>query len=210
MAKGFTILPKKGIKLTPGKEGKLLPEEGKFAIYGKKKPRLMPAKPGRKSQLAGYGAVNRYLGKGGRKVISRVYSKKYRMIPSGSKTYAVRIAGEKFRIGGQINDAAIGWVSEEGQLTTLKDFRDSLISLDATTAGQEYGENVLVNLWDSLTLQEKAKVINEFADFDWAGMWTEFYPSGFRKDSKDNEPDITAQYDIYDDILMRIEYALAH
>ena len=208
MAKGFTILPKRGLNIVPGKEGKLLPEGSKFAIYGKKKPKLLPQKAGRKSQQGAYGAVNRYLAKGGRKVISKVYSSKYRRIPSGTKTYAVRIAGEKFTVGGQINENAIGWVSNEGQLTTLKDFRDSLIAIDSTTAGQAYGENVLTEMWDSLSLQEKAKIIDEFANFDWAGMWAEFYPSGFRKDGA--EPNIDLQFEIYDEIVERIEYALSH
>ena len=210
MAKGFSILPKRSVKLTPGKEGKLLPEGSKFAIYGKKKPRLMPQKAGRKSQAGAYGAVNRYLEKGGRKVIGKVYSTKYRRIPSGSKTYAVRIAGEKFTIDGKINDKAIGWISEEGQLTTLKDFRDSLISIDSTTAGKEFGENVLVSWWDSLSLQEKAKIINEFADYDWAGMWAEFYPSGYKKKGQKAEPNISKEYEIRDEIVERMEYALSH
>jgi len=205
--RGFTILPKKGINITPGKEGQLLPEGSKFSVYGKKKPTLTPRKGGRVAEKGAYGAVNRYFSKGGRKVISKVYSSKYRRIPSGSRTYAVRIAGEKFTVDGHINDSAIGWISESGQLTTLKDFRDSLISIDATTAGQAYGENVLVNMWDSLTLQEKAKIINEFADFDWAGMWAEFYPSGFAKDGSD--PNVDAQFEIYDEIVQRIEYALS-
>lgn len=208
MAKGFSILPKRSINITPGKEGKLLPEGSKFAIYGKKKPRLMPQKAGRKSQSGAYGAVNRYLEKGGRKVIGKVYSSKYRRIPSGSRTYAVRIAGEKLTYDGQINDMAVGWISDEGQLTTLKDFRDSLIAIDATTAGQAYGESVLTEMWDSLTLQEKAKIINEFANFDWSGMWAEFYPSGFKKDGA--EPNIDIQFEIYDEIVERIEYALSH
>lgn len=207
MARGFSVLPKRGIKLTPGKEGKLLPEGSKFAVYGKKKPKLLPRKGGRVAEKGAYGAVNRYFAKGGRKVISKVYSSKYRMIPSGERTFAVRIAGEKFRVNGQINDSAIGWVSESGQLTTLKDFRDSLISIDATTAGQAYGENVLTEMWDSLSLQEKAKIISEFADFDWAGMWAEFYPSGFAKDG--SEPNVDMQYQIYDEIVQRIEYALS-
>ena len=207
MARGFSVLPKRGIKLTPGKEGKLLPEGSKFAVYGKKKPKLLPRKGGRVAEKGAYGAVNRYFAKGGRKVISKVYSSKYRMIPSGERTFAVRIAGEKFRVNGQINDSAIGWVSESGQLTTLKDFRDSLISIDATTAGRAYGDNVLTEMWDSLSLQEKAKIINEFADFDWAGMWAEFYPSGFAKDG--SEPNVDMQYQIYDEIVQRIEYALS-
>ena len=206
MPKGFSITPKRGINIVPGKEGKLLPEGSKFAIYGKKKPKLLPQKSGRKSQMGAYGAVNRYLGKGGRKMISKVYSTKYRNIPSGANTYAVRIAGEKFKVNGQINEAAIGWVSKEGQLTTLKDFRDSLISIDATTVGKAYGDNVLVGMWDSLTVPEKARIIDEFADFDWAGMWAEFYPSGFKKDG--GEPNVDLQYEIYDEIVERIEYAL--
>ena len=209
MAKGFTILPKRGIRITPGKEGRLLPEAGKFAIYGKKKPRLLPQKRGRKAQKGSVGAVNRYLERGGRKVISRIYSSKYRQIPSGPNAYAVRIAGEKFRVNGQINESAVGWVSESGQLTTLKDFRDSLIAIDSTTAGQAYGENVLTEMWDSLSLQDKAKIINEFADYDWAGMWAEFYPSGFKKDGE-SEPNIDMQYEIYDEIIEKIEYALSH
>ena len=207
MAKGFSVLPKRGLKLTPGKEGKLLPEGSKFAVYGKKKPTLLPRKAGRVAEKGAYGAVNRYYAKGGRKVVSKVYSSKYRRIPSGDKTFAVRISGEKFTVDGKINDSAIGWVSESGQLTTLKDFRDSLISIDATTVGRAYGENVLVEMWDSLSLQEKAKIINEFADFDWAGMWAEFYPSGFSKDGSD--PNVDNQYMIYDEIVQRIEYALS-
>lgn len=206
MAKGFTITPKRGIKLTPGKEGKLLPETGKFSIYGKKKPQLLPSKPGRKSQLGGYGAVNRYYDQGGRKVIARVYSKKYRAVPAGSKTYAVRLAGEKFRINGEINEKAIGWVSESGQLTTLKDFRDSLISLDATTVGRAKGNNVLVRKWDALSFQEKAKIIDSFADYDWEGLWTDFYPSGFDKDNSD--PDVDKQYKLYDKFVLQMNHAL--
>lgn len=200
-AKGFTIKPKRDIGLLPGKEGKLLPEEGRFAIYGKTKPRLLPRKGGRVSTKGGWGAYNRYLGRGGRRVVEKVYSSKYRTVPSTEHTFAVRIAGEKMYIDGKINDRAIGWISEEGQLTTLKDFRDSLISIDATTAGQEYGENMLVGLWDSLTMSEKAKIIEEFRDFDWAAFWEEMYPSK-------GEADVETQFTNHDEIILRIEHAL--
>jgi len=199
--KGFSILPKKGINITPGKEGRLLPEEGRFAVYGRERPRLLPRKGGRVSTKGGWGAYNRYLGRGGRRVVERVYSSRYRAVPSGEHTYAVRIAGERMYIDGRINDRAIGWISEDGQLTTLKDFRDSLISIDATTAGQEYGDNVLVSLWDSLTMSEKAKVIEEFRDFDWAAFWEEMYPSK-------GEADIENQFTNHDEIIMRLEHAL--
>lgn len=198
---GFTIKPKTGLKILPGKEGRLLPEEGKFAIYGKTKPRLLPRKGGRVSTKGGWGAYNRYLGKGGRRVVSKVYSSKYRSVPSPEGMYAVRISGEKFYIDGKLNDRAIGWISEEGQLTTLKDFRDSLISIDATTAGQEYGSNVLTNLWDSLTIQDKAKIIAEFGDFDWASFWEEMYPSK-------GDADIENQFTNHDLVIMKIENAL--
>ena len=212
MPKGFTILPKRGIKITPGKEGKLLPEGSKFAVYGKKKPSLLPRKPGRVSEKGAYGAVNEYYKRGGRKVISKVYSTKYRRFPSSEKAYAVRIAGEKFMVDGVVNENAIGYVSASGQMTTFKDFRDSLIALDATTVGREYGENVLVGKWDSLTLQEKAKIIIEFADYDWAGMWTDFYPSGFKKKKNgdtEGEPDVDSQFKTYEEIVQRIDIALS-
>ena len=198
--KGFSIKPKRTIKITPGKEGKLLPEEGKFAIYGKKRPQLLPRKGGRVSTKGGYGAVNRYYGKGGRRMIEKVYSSRYRTVPGGTGTYAVRIAGEKMFINGELNDRAIGWVSEEGQLTTMKDFRDSLISIDATTAGSAE-EHPLTELWDSLSMRERADVVSEFRDFDWHAFWEEMYPSK-------GDADIERQFENYDLVIMKIERAI--
>ena len=116
-----------------------------------------------------------------------------------------KIGGEKMFIDGGINESAVGWLSESGQLTTAKDFRDSLIAIDNTTVGREWGENVLTSLWDDLTMAEKAQVVNEFADFDWAGFWAEMYPIAVRQGG---EPMVDRQYELYDEIVMRIERAL--
>lgn len=203
--KAISILPSRRISITPGKEGKLLPEGSKFTVYGKKKPKLLPTKFAGKAKTGPTAAVNRYMERGGRKIISKVYSKNYNIVRSGSKVYAVKIGGEKMFIDGGINESAVGWLSESGQLTTAKDFRDSLIAIDGTTVGREWGENVLTSLWDDLTMAEKAQVVNEFADFDWAGFWAEMYPIAVRQGG---EPMVDRQYELYDEIVMRIERAL--
>lgn len=203
--KAISILPSRKISLAPGKEGSLLPEGSKFSVFGKKRPKLTPSKSGGRARSGPTAAINRYLARGGRKVIAKVYSKNYNVVQSGTKVYAVKIHGEKMFVGGEINPNAIGWLSESGQLTTAKDFRDTLISIDSTTAGREWGENVLTNLWDDLTMAEKAAVVDEFADFDWAGFWAEMYPISVRSGG---EPMIDRQYELYDEIVMRIERAL--
>ena len=201
--KAISILPSRKISLVPGKEGKLLPESSKFTVYGRKKPKLLPSKPGGKAKKGALGAVNRYYNEGGRKLISKVFSNKYRVVRSGERTFAVRIAGEKMYVDGRLNDKAIGWLSESGQLTTAKDFRDSLIAIDNTQVGQENGKNVLTKMWDDLTMAEKARVIDEFADFDWADFWAEMYPLGIKGGA-----DVDNQFERYDDIVMRIQRAL--
>ncbi len=203
--KAIKILPSRKISALPGKEGKLLPEGSKFTVYGKKKPKLSPSKFAGKAKTGPLGAVNRYLEGGGRKVIGKIYSSKYTVVPSGADMYAVRIAGEKMYIDGRLNEAAIGWLSEEGQLTTAKDFRDSLIAIDNTTVGREWGENVLTELWDSLTTKQKAKIVNVFANFDWNEFWAEMYPHGIKGDAN-----IDRQYELYDEIKMRIDLALEY
>ena len=203
--KAINILPSRKISLGPGKEGSLLPDGSKFSVFGRKKPKLMPSKSGGRAKSGPTAAINKYLARGGRKIISKVYSKNYNVVQSGTKVYAVKIRGEKMFVDNAINESAVGWLSESGQLTTAKDFRDSLISIDATTVGREWGENVLTNLWDDLTMAEKAQVVNEFADFDWAGFWMEMYPIQVRQGG---EPMIDRQYELYDEIVMRIEKAL--
>ena len=197
--KAINILPSRKIKLTPGKEGKLLPEDSKFSVFGRKKPKLTPSKSGPTA------AINKYLARGGRKIISKVYSKNYNVVQSGTKVYAVKIYGERTWINGEINPNAIGWLSENGQLTTAKDFRDSLIAIDNTTVGKEWGENSLTEKWDSLTMAEKAQVVNEFADFDWEGFWGEMYPIPL---AKGGGGDVDRQYELYDNIIWRMDRAL--
>lgn len=203
--KAITILPSRKISLIPGKEGKLLPEDSKFSVFGRKRPKLTPSKSGGRAKSGPTAAINRYLANGGRKVISKVYSKNYNVVQSGTKVYAVKIYGEKTWINGEINPNAIGWLSESGQLTTAKDFRDSLIAIDNTTVGKEWGENSLTEKWDSLTMAQKAQVVNEFADFDWEGFWGEMYPIPL---AKGGEGDVDRQYMLYDNIIWRIDRAL--
>ena len=204
-SKAIRILPSRKISLTPGKEGKLLPENSKFSVFGKKKPKLTPSKSGGRARSGPTAAINRYLGRGGRKVIEKVYSKNYNVVQSGTKVYAVKIAGEKMFVDGAINPNAVGWLSESGQLTTAKDFRDSLIAIDNTTVGKEWGENTLTEKWDSLTMAQKAQVVNEFADFDWEGFWGEMYPIPL---AKGGGGDVDRQYELYDNIIWRMERAL--
>ena len=216
--KAINILPSRKISVLPGNEGRLLPEGSKFTVYGKKKPQISPSKFAGKTKTGPLGALNRYYEAGGRKVISKVYSTKYRTIPSGENTYAVRIAGEKMYVSGKIyingeltevdrmlNEKAIGLMSEYGQLTTLKDFRDSLIAIDNTTVGKEWGKNILTNMWDSLTIKQKVNIIDEFRDFDWAEFWAEMYPHGIK-----GEANVDRQYEKYDEIKMRIDIALGY
>ena len=81
--KAISILPSKKISLTPGKEGKLLPEGSKFSVFGKKRPKLTPSKSGGRARTGPTAAINRYLGRGGRKAIEKVYSKNYNEISYG-------------------------------------------------------------------------------------------------------------------------------
>lgn len=208
--KGISILPKKDIQLGIGREGALLPETSKFSVYGKKRPTIAPK--GGKGTTAKEGplqALNLYLEGGGRRVISKIFARSYKTIRSGQHTYAVRIAGEKLYYTDEngnrrMNEASYGWLSETGQLTTAKDFRDSLIALDATTVGSGYGDNILTNFWDSLSMYEKVKIIDEFHDYDWADLWSEMYPSGL----KDESPDVDRQFLKYNEVLEKIINAL--
>ena len=203
--KAITITPAKKLSILPGKEGKLLPEGSKFSVYGRKRLSLTATKFSGRATTGPLGSVNRYYQAGGRKVIQKIYSSKYTVVPSGADTYAVRIAGEKMYLDGRLNESAVGWLSEDGQLTTAKDFRDSLIAIDNTTVGQEYGANTLTKLWDSLSMKEKAKVVNMFANFDWNELWNEMYPHGIKGDAN-----IDRQYELYDEIKMRIDIALEY
>ena len=106
--KAISILPSRKISITPGKEGKLLPEGSKFSVFGKKKPKLTPSKSGGRARSGPTAAINKYLARGGRKIISKVYSKNYSVVQSGTKVYAVKIYGEKTWINGEINPNAVG------------------------------------------------------------------------------------------------------
>lgn len=200
------ILASKLIKMSLGKEGLLLPDKSKFSIYGAKKAQIGPEgiKGKKVAQKGPTGAINRYLEKGGRKVIEKVYAKSYKTIQSGKNIYAVKIAGEKEFKDGRRNEASYGWISKKGQLTTAKDMRDTFVAIDATTVGSEVGKNVLTNLWDSLPMAVRTRIVDAFADFDWEEFWSEMYPSGMLG----TEEDVDRQGQLYDKIVMMIENAI--
>ena len=159
----FTIRPKADFTFRP----KTITEaHGSVGVYriGPKNQFVLRQRTGRLSQKGVAGAINRYYEQGGTRVGNiYIYARNSRVMQGTKNIVAAKIGDEK------------GWFTVEGRFISEDDFRNQLHSIDSTMVGQGYNE-ALVKKWDSLSPLQKAKVVDEFRNFNWDQFWTEFYP----------------------------------
>lgn len=201
--KGFSVRKSKGFQLrrTEYKDGRISTNARLY--YNRGKWTLGPkSKGGQPSSRTEAVWANLYYEEGGMRQIERVYSQKYRAVQSTENVRGVR------------TNEGIGWLTREGRIITDKDMQMTFRSLDKTTVGgptvdrtfdvnnRIYEMGILESKWISLTARQKALVVDELRNVDWEEFWKQFYPS---KDSTS----LRIMYQMYDDIVMRINNALS-
>lgn len=162
-----------------------------WAYYKHKKGYTVQPKRGKTSQKDPVARrLNLYAGKvqDGRWV-THIYAQKSRVMRGTDNLLAVKLnTGEK------------GWITDKGLFIAEDDVRKMLYSVDQTLAGISEG-SALLDLYDSLSVADKAKVAEAIRDYDWESFWKEMYPTRGSR-SVDN------QYENYDELVERIAQAL--
>lgn len=131
-------------------------------------------------------ALNRYAKHNvGASTVAYIYSSKSRVLRSTSNMLAVRLQG-----------GAKGWITESGTFVSADQLRNVLHSVDSTSPAAVAGVNLL-DLYDSLTTQQKAEFADKVRDFDWDQMFEEMYP-------KDGVAEADTQMDAYLELLETI------
>ena len=127
------------------------------------------------------------VGKG--RYITHIYAQRSRVMRGTENMLAVKLnTGEK------------GWVTDKGSFIAEDDVRKMLYSVDQTLAGISEG-SALLDLYDSLSVAEKAKVAEALRDYDWEAFWKEMYPTKGARN-------VDNQYENYDELVERIAQAL--
>lgn len=159
----FTIRPKADFTFKPKLVSETHAHVGVYRIGPKNKFTLRP-RTGRVSQKGIAGFINRYYENGGTRIGNiYIYSRSSRVMQGTANVIGAKIGEEK------------GWFTREGKFITEKDFRDQLHSIDSTAVGMGFPES-LVKKWDSLSALQKAKVVDEFRNYNWDDFWSQFYP----------------------------------
>lgn len=124
-------------------------------------------------------ALNRYAKSNiGASTVSMVYAPKSKVLRSTGNLLAVKLKG-----------GAKGWITEKGVFMSEQRLRDVLKSVDATSPAAVAGVNLL-DIYDSLSPQQKAEFADRVRDFDWDEMFKEMYP-------KDGVAEADTQMDAY-------------
>lgn len=93
--------------------------------------------------------------------IKYVYSMKSRVMRSTDSVLAVKTSeGQK------------GWLTEGGKFISEDRFRELLHNVDQTSPAAT-SDVSLLDMWDSMSAQQKAELIDEMQDFDWDTFWEE-------------------------------------
>lgn len=122
---------------------------------------------------------------GSGRYITHIYAQKSRVMRGTENLLAVRLnTGEK------------GWVTDKGRFMSEQELRNVLHSVDCTSPAS-VADISLLDLYDSLTAQQKAEFADKVRDFDWDAMFEEMYP-------KDGEAEPDAQMDAYFELLETI------
>lgn len=120
------------------------------------------------------------VGKG--RYITHIYAQRSRVMRGTENLLAVRLnTGEK------------GWVTDKGRFMSEQELRNVLHSVDCTSPASVMDISLL-DIYDSLTAQQKAEFADRVRDFDWDQMFEEMYP-------KDGEAGPDAQMDAYMELL---------
>lgn len=99
--------------------------------------------------------------------IVHVYSPKSRVMASRAGFQAVKLK----TIDGEVR----GWVSETSGFISETDLRNMLYSVDCTSSARIKGISLL-ELYDSLSNEQKARFAEITKDIDWDEFWKEMYP----------------------------------
>lgn len=121
--------------------------------------------------------------------ITHIYAQRSRVMRGTENMLAVKL-----------NTGAKGWITDKGSFIAEDDVRKMLYSVDQTLAGISEG-SALLDLYDSLSVAEKAKLAEALRDYDWDAFWKEMYPTKGAR-SVDN------QYENYDELVEKIAQAL--
>ena len=128
-------------------------------------------------------ALNRYAQKNvGASAVAYVYSSKSRVIRGTEHLLAVKLAS-----------GAKGWITSEGKFLSEEQLRNVLKSVDATSPASVMDVKLL-DIYDSLTAQQKAEFAEKIRNFDWDKMFEEMYP-------KDGVAEADEQMDAYFELL---------
>lgn len=128
-------------------------------------------------------ALNRYAKANvGASAVNMIYSPKSRVLRSTRNLLAVKLTG-----------GAKGWITEKGMFMSEQRLRDVLKSVDATSPAAVVGVSLL-DIYDSLSPQQKAEFADRVRDFDWDEMFKEMYP-------KDGVAEADTQMDAYLELL---------
>ena len=129
-----------------------------------------------------------YAYKGTSVIVEHLYAEKSRVIRSAEGAQAVRIEGEPW----MNKDELRGWISDEGKYFSEDSIRDLLNSLSSTTASEILGVD-LVEVWDSLTSAQQAKMASKLMYIDWE-TWFEEFGSGSQYEVQGSIDNQTAMF----------------
>ena len=114
--------------------------------------------------------------------ITHIYAQRSRVMRGTENLLAVRLnTGEK------------GWVTAKGGFMSEQELRNVLHSVDCTSPASVMDISLL-DIYDSLTAQQKAEFADKVRDFDWDQMFEEMYP-------KDGVAEADTQMDAYMELL---------
>ena len=164
--------------------GTSLPQAALAYYRNKKGGYTLQPKRGRTSQKDPVAvALNRYAQKNvGASAVAYVYSSRSKVIRGTGNLLAVRLQG-----------GAKGWITETGNFLSADQLRNVLHSVDCTSPASVMDISLL-DIYDSLSPQQKAEFADKVRDFDWDGMFEEMYP-------KDGVAEADTQMDAYMELL---------
>ena len=114
--------------------------------------------------------------------VTHIYAQRSRVMRGTENMLAVKLnTGEK------------GWVTDKGRFMSEADLRNVLHSVDCTSPASVMDISLL-DIYDSLTAQQKAEFADRVRDFDWDQMFEEMYP-------KDGVAEADTQMDAYMELL---------
>lgn len=110
-------------------------------------------------------ALNKYAKSNvGGRTVNMVYAAKSKVLRSNENLLAVKLQG-----------GIKGWITEQGTFLSEQKLRNALMSVDSTSPAAVAGVSLL-DIYDSLSPQQKAEFADKLKDFDWDELFAEMYP----------------------------------